>query len=175
VSFNEYEYQPTKSEYLKTTAGKVQLWSSAALVPVLIGAMFMDWFFISGLDGSTYGIKAFSTGFDFWVIMTILAVILSVGFSYRSPSRWGALLLAWFGTWWFLLASASLTSRDVFVEGVSLLYQLPDLLQNIDIPFIGSIQTYAFEVGAAWYVILASSILMISGSIAVLLKADSSN
>jgi hypothetical protein len=161
-----------KPKYIKTTAGSVQLWSSVGLIPILIGSLFMDWFFVAGVDGSNFGLKAFSTGFDFWIILTIVGIGGSILLSIKNPSRWGAVILAWFGSWWFLLSTASLTAREVFVEGVSLVYQIPELLQKYDIPLIGSIKTYAFDVGAAWYVILCCSILMVAGSIAILVKAD---
>lgn len=168
----EYGYFEEKPKYIKTTAGRVQLWSSLGLIPILVGSLFMDWFFVAGVDGSNFGLKAFSTGFDFWIILTIVGIGGSLLLSIKNPSRWGAVVLAWFGSWWLLLASASLTAREVFIQGVSLVYQIPELLQKYDIPLVGSIKTYAFDVGSAWYVILCSAILMIAGAIAILIRAD---
>ena len=163
------------AKHIQTRNGQIQLWVSVATVILLVSSLFMDWFTL-GYDGAAiFSIKAHATGFDFWVVLTILAVMLSVGLSIKSPSRWGGVLLAWFGSWWLLLAAAALTSQSVFVKAVSLFYDLPALFQEFDIPFVGTVEAYAFEIGSAWYALLFIALILLGGATGLLFLAHHHN
>jgi hypothetical protein len=86
----------------------------------------------------------------------VAAIILSI----KKPSLIAALLLAMAGTWWLMLATASLTARDVFVQSVDNLFQIPNLLTSS----AGYSATWAFDVGEAWYVVFFNSIILIVAS-----------
>ncbi len=144
----------------KSKAGAAVVYGSVAVIVAFVAALFMTWFNIITPARITKGINAFSTGFDFWIFISIGVLIGGIILCLKRPSRIAAVLFAWVGTWWLMLATASLTARDVFVGAVDALFQIPNLLGSTD----GFTQTWAFDVGAAWYVIFINAALLIGAS-----------
>ena len=137
---------------------------------LLTGSLFMTWFYtISPLQG-VLKVTAFSTGFEFWVFFTLITLATSVALSISKPSRIGAVAVAWFGSWWFLLSVAAITSRDTFIPAVSKFYDIPNLIFTDTIFNFGLVR--AHDLGEAWYVLFFASLLMLSGSVFVLREAN---
>lgn len=136
---------------------------------ILIGvafvvSLFLTWFTTIDEQRVFMEINAFSTGLDFWVFVSVATVIGSTLFSAKGPSRVGAVVIAWMATWWLLLSMASLTARSVFVPAIDLLFQIPNLIVKDSGAGSDVFSAFAFDVGAAWYVVFVNSLLLIGAS-----------
>lgn len=157
----------TRRSWLLTNQGAIVLYGSFLLVLTSVWSLFLTWFNIITPNGSQGVIYGFSTGFDFWTFVTVGALIAAVFLNLRGPSLISALLFSFLGTWWLLLAMASLTARDVFVLAVDKLFQIPNLVVNRG----DYSATWAFDVGTAWYVVLVNSVLLISACVWIITQA----
>lgn len=136
---------------------------------ILTGSLFLTWFFTIDVMKGFTPINAFSTGFEFWVFVTVLVLLGSVAMSIIRPSRIAMVVTAWFGSWWLLLSVAAMTSRDTFIPAVAKFYDLPDLVfANNIFDFAG---VRAHEIGEAWYAIALASLLILGGSITMIREA----
>jgi hypothetical protein len=73
-------------------------------------------------------------------------------------------VIAWMATWWLLLSMASLTARSIFVPAIDLLFQIPNLIVKEAGGDSDIFSAFAFDVGAAWYVVFVNSLLLIGAS-----------
>lgn len=161
-------YVPTR--FSSTPAWRLQLILTIVFALALTGSLFLTWFYTVDPVNGVMGIQAFSTGFEFWAFVTVLVMVSALLMNIKKPSRIGAILLAWFGSWWLLLSVASLTARDVFIASVSKFYQIPNLVVTFSDNQFDSM--HAFQVGEAWYVVLLTSLALLAGSILIIRKAE---
>ncbi len=150
----------SSTSWINTLPGGFVLYGSLVVSIAFVWSLFLTWFNIITPNRITKGINAFSTGFDFWVFISIGALIAAVILCLKKPSLISAVILSWIGTWWLMLSVASLTARDIFVSAVDALFQIPNLLGSSD----GYTQTWAFDIGAAWYVLFLIAIILIVSS-----------
>jgi len=152
--------RPGFNSWIKTLPGGSVVFGSLAVIATFVWSLFLTWFNITTSDGQAGSINAFSTGFEFWVFITIGLIITSVILCIKKPSLISAVLLALSGSWWLMLSTASLTAREIFVPAVDKLFQIPNLVTSTD----GYSATWAFDVGAAWYVVFFNSVLLLVAS-----------
>jgi len=152
--------RPGLSGWIKTLPGASVVFGSIAVILAFVWSLFLTWFNITTSDRQSGSINAFSTGFEFWVFITIGLIITSVILCIKKPSLISAVLLALSGSWWLMLSTASLTAREIFVPAVDKLFQIPNLVTSTD----GYSATWAFDVGAAWYVVFFNSVLLLVAS-----------
>lgn len=124
-------------------------------------SLFLTWFTTIDEQRVFMEINAFSTGLDFWVFVSVAGVIASILLSLKGASRIGAVVIAWMATWWLLLSMASLTARSVFVPAIDLLFQIPNLIVKESGGDSDVFAAFAFDVGAAWYIVFVNSLLLI--------------
>lgn len=148
------------SGWLNTLPGGFIIYGSIAVIAAFIWSLFLTWFNIVTPGRGADGINAFSTGFEFWVFITIGVIIAALIVALKRPALVSAVLLAMVGSWWLMLSTASLTARDVFVSGVDKLFQIPNLITSTE----GYSETWAFDVGSAWYVLFFNSIILLVAS-----------
>ena len=153
-------YKPKSNSWIKTLAGGFVVFGSIVVIAAFVWSLFLTWFNITTSSRNSQGINALSTGFDFWIFITAGLIIAAIILSIKHPSLIAAVLLAMAGTWWLMLSTASLTARDVFVQSVDNLFQIPNLVTSSS----GYTATWAFDVGAAWYVVFFNSIILIVAS-----------
>lgn len=153
--------------WINTLPGGFVLYGSLVVTIAFVWSLFLTWFNIVTPNRISKGINAFSTGFDFWVFISIGALIAAVALCLKKPSLISAVILSWIGTWWLMLSVASLTARDIFVSAVDTLFQIPNLLGSTD----GYTQTWAFDIGAAWYVLFLIAIILIVSSVWIIAVA----
>ena len=127
-------------------------------------SLFLTWFTTIDEQRSFMDINAFSTGLDFWIFVSVAGVITATLLSLKGPSRIGAVVIAWMATWWLLLSMASLTARSIFVPAIDLLFQIPNLIVKEAGGDSDIFSAFAFDVGAAWYVVFVNSLLLIGAS-----------
>lgn len=153
-----------------TSKWKLQLGLTIFFSLALIGSLFLSWFYTIDPVNGIMGLNSFSTGFEFWAFLTVIAMVVSLLMNIKRPSRVGAVVMAWFGSWWLMLAVASLTARNSFILAASNFYQIPNLvITSADANYEG---IRAFQVGEAWYVILALSLSMLVGSVFIIREAN---
>lgn len=151
----------SSTTWINTLPGGFVLYGSLVVTIAFIWSLFLTWFNIVTPNRISKGINAFSTGFDFWVFISIAALIAAVILCFKKPSLISSVILSWIGTWWLMLSVASLTARDIFVSAVDTLFQIPNLLGSTD----GYTQTWAFDIGAAWYVLFLIAVILIVSSV----------
>ena len=127
-------------------------------------SLFLTWFTTIDEQRVFMDITAFSTGLDFWVFVSVASLVAANLLSLRAPSRNGAVVIAWMATWWLLLSMASLTARNVFVPAIDLLFQIPNLIVKESGGDSDIFWAFAFDVGAAWYVVFVNSLLLLGSS-----------
>jgi hypothetical protein len=161
----DLEYKDdSKKNWVFTHPG---IWFFAGSVIISIAfvlSLFLTWFTTIDEQRAFMEINAFSTGLDFWIFVTVAGVIASVLLSLKGASRIGAVIIAWMATWWLLLSMASLTARDVFIPAIDLLFQIPNLIVKESGGDSDIFSAFAFDVGAAWYVVFVNSLLLIAAS-----------
>lgn len=157
----------------KDDSGKVWIfrhpgiWFFAATIIIgtaFMVSLFLTWFTTIDEQRTFMEINAFSTGLDFWIFVSIASLIAAILLSLKGASRIGAIVIAWMATWWLLLSMASLTARDVFVPAIDLLFQIPNLIVKDSGADSDIYSAFAFDVGAAWYVVFVNSLLLIGAS-----------
>lgn len=157
-------------KWSSTSKWKLQLGLTIFFSLALIGSLFLTWFYTVDSVNGVMGLNSFSTGFEFWAFLTVIAMVVSLLMNLNRPSRIGAVFLAWFGSWWLLLSVASLTARNSFILAASHFYQIPNLvLTTADSNYEG---IRAFQVGEAWYVVLFTSLAMLVGSVLIIREAN---
>lgn len=157
-------------KWSSTSKWKLQLALSIFFSLALIGSLFLTWFYTVDPVNGIMGLNSFSTGFEFWAFLTVIAMVVSLVMNLKRPSRIGAVILAWFGSWWLMLAVASLVARNSFILAASNFYQIPNLvITTADTNYAG---IRAFQVGEAWYVVLFTSIAILVGSVLIIREAN---
>lgn len=159
---------PKSTSWIKTLAGGFVVFGSVVVIAAFTWSLFLTWFNITTSTRGSQGINALSTGFDFWIFITVGVIIAAIIMSLKKASLIAALLLSMVGAWWLMLGTASLTARDVFVQSVDKLFQIPNLITSAD----GYSATWAFDVGAAWYVVFFNSIILIVASAWMIVVAN---
>lgn len=154
--------------WISSIPGRAVVFGTLALMGTFIWSLFLTWFNITMPDRSSGAISAFSTGFEFWVFITIGIMIAAVVLCLKKPSLISSVLLALAGSWWLMLSTASLTARDTFVAAVDHLFNIPNLITSAD----GYSATWAYDVGTAWYVIFFNALLLLVASIWMLILAN---
>lgn len=140
---------------------KVLVFGMAALGAVLLVlAAFLPWFYSLGTDVELE-IGLISSGIEIWLLLTILSVVAGVLLSFRSWSLLSPLLIGYFASWWVALSVASLTNRLAFVNGMSAIYQLPNV---ISYQGGGSSFVVSQRVGEAWLALLPAGMLLLAAA-----------
>jgi hypothetical protein len=143
------------------------IWFFAGSVIISIAfvlSLFLTWFTTIDEQRVFMEINAFSTGLDFWIFISVGGLIAAVLLSLKGASRIGAVIIAWIATWWLLLSMASLTAREVFVPAIDLLFQIPNLIVKGSGGDSEISSAFAYDVGAAWYVVFVNSLLLVAAS-----------
>ena len=159
------------SKWITNKPGIFILYVSLVVFLAFLWSLFLTMFNIVSDRNEVVGINAISTGLDFWIFISNGVIIGAIALLISKPSRIAALLLAWIGSWWLMLATASLTARDIFVQGIDRIFQIPNLLIRSTNEFGQSSTAWAFDVGVAWFVILFNALLLLMASIIVLRDA----
>ena len=153
--FGDGQTKPPRNTWLTQKPGVYFFAAALTLIATFTISLFLTWFNIADpTNGAGIELNAFSTGLEFWVFLTVLALVFAILVSIKKPSRIAAVILASFASWWLMLSMASLLARGTFLKSVSDLFQIPALLVYRE----GFEYTFAFDVGVAWYLILASAI-----------------
>lgn len=147
---------PSGRLWIKSPLGTTAFICGIGVVVAFVVSLFLTWFNVITPERQQASISGFSTGFDFWVFISIGLVLVAVGLSVKHPSLVSAVLFALVGSWWLQLSMASLTARDVFVPAVDKLFQIPNLMTNVT----GYSQTWAYDVGSAWYLVFLNSVIL---------------
>ncbi len=165
------EQTPTKGRgWLLDMPGLVYLIGTAISVILMIVALFLNWFFVIAESNEIIGITAFSTGLDFWTFVTVLAIGGTLFFLTKGNSRVASVIFAWFGSWWLFLAMAAMISRETFVRAVDLLFEIPNLIVEGTGDFAQFSESWAFDLGPAWYLVFAFGAILVGLSFANLVQ-----
>jgi hypothetical protein len=164
---NAFTLASRNQGWISSLPGRAVVFGSIALIGTFIWSLFLTWFNITMPDRSSGAINAFSTGFEFWVFISIGIMIAAVILCLKKPSLISSVLLALVGSWWLMLSTASLTARDTFVAAVDHLFNIPNLITAAD----GYSATWAYDVGTAWYLIFFNALLLLVASIWMLIVA----
>lgn len=165
------EQTPNKERgWLLDMPGLVYLIGTAVSVILMIVALFLNWFFVIAESNEIIGITAFSTGLDFWTFVTVLAVGGTLFFLTKGNSRVASVIFAWFGSWWIFLAMAAMISRETFVRAVDLLFEIPNLIVEGTGDFAQFSESWAFDLGPAWYLVFAYGAILVGLSFANLVQ-----
>lgn len=159
------------SKWITNKPGIFILYASLVVFLAFLWSLFLTMFNILSDRNEVMGINAISTGLDFWIFISDGVIIGSIVLLISRPSRIAALLLAWIGSWWLMLATASLTARDIFVQGIDRIFQIPNLLIRSTNEFGQSSTAWAFDVGVAWFVIFFNALVLLVASIIILRDA----
>lgn len=152
--------------------GAFILYGASALVISFLFSFFLTWFNVVGENNEFVAVNALSTGLDFWVFVSIAALLGVVALCIKGPSRWAATLLGWIGSVWMMLSMASLTSREAFLRGVEKVFQIPNLLITTGDLESGISDAFVYEIGTAWYVLFINSALLLAGAVMLLVVSN---
>lgn len=127
---------------------------------LLVLAAFLPWFYSYGTDVEIE-VGLISSGIEIWLLLTVLSVVAGVLLSLKSWSLFSPLLVGYFASWWVALSLASLTNRLAFVNGMSAIYQLPNVIS-----FGGGGGSFAVSqrVGEAWLALLPAGMLLLAAA-----------
>ena len=159
------------SKWITNKPGIFILYASLVVFIAFLWSLFLTMFNILSDRNEVMGINAISTGLDFWIFISDAVIIGAFCLLISRPSRIAALLFAWIGSWWLMLATASLTARDIFVQGIDRIFQIPNLLIRSNNQFGQSSTAWAFDVGVAWFVIFFNALVLLVASIIILRDA----
>lgn len=139
-----------------------------SLVLVLLGSVLLfvsaplTWFYSFSADGTETTVGIFSSGLEVWLLFTILALIAGLALSINKWSALSPVLIGYFSAWWFALSLAALSSRLAFINGMSAVFQLPNVIVTSGTGQLSEIVNQ--RVGDAWLVVLPASILLLSAA-----------
>ncbi len=139
-----------------------------SLVLVLLGSVLLfisaplTWFYSFSADGTETTVGILSSGLEVWLLFTILALIASLALSLNKWSALSPVLIGYFSAWWFALSLAALSSRLAFINGMSAVFQLPNVIVTSGTGQLSEVVNQ--RVGDAWLVVLPASILLMSAA-----------
>lgn len=140
---------------------RILLWILSGVGSILlIAAAPLNWFYSFSQSNAELSVGIFSSGLEVWLLFTLLATVTAVALAIKDWSAFTPILIGYFASWWFALSLAALTSRVAFVNGMSALFQLPNLITYTD----GMSETVAQRVGEAWLVVLPGSMLLLAAA-----------
>lgn len=153
-SYPEPTYKPRDNS-------RVLFWVLSGLGSILlIAAAPLNWFYSFSASNSELSVGIFSSGLEVWLLFTLLATVAAVALAIKDWSAFSPILIGYFASWWFALSLAALTARVSFVNGMSSLFQLPNLISYSD----GMTETVAQRVGEAWLVVMPGSLVLLAAA-----------
>lgn len=129
---------------------------------LFISSVPLTWFYSFAADGSETSVGIFSSGLEVWLLFTVLAAVAALVLSVKNWSMLSPLLIAYFSAWWSALSLAALTNRMAFIDAMSAVFQLPNVIVTSGIGELSQIVNQ--RVGEAWLVTLPASIFLLSAS-----------
>jgi hypothetical protein len=171
-------------KFFNTLLWKIQLVVALFICLILGASMVLPWFYqFNALDNlnpfnpaGVVELTAFKSGFAPFVFVSILALLAWVGLSFNKPSRIGSVVVAWFGSWWLLLALAAMTSRQQFLAAISKYFEIPNIYFGRKIFDLLETSNLGYgptnEVGSAWFVVGFAGFLMIVSSVYIIREAN---
>jgi len=174
----------TPQRFLNTLLWKIQLVVALFICMLLGASMFLPWFYqFNALDNlnpfnptGVVELNALRSGFAPFVLLSILSLLAWVGLSAIKPSRIGAVIVAWFASWWILLSFAAMSSREQFLMAVSKFFDIPNIYFGRKIFEILETNNLGYgptnEVGSAWLVVGMAGFLMLVSSIFIIREAN---
>lgn len=128
-------------------------------IVLLVLAAFLPWFY--SLADIEVSIGLISSGIEVWLLASVLAVVAAVLLSLKRWSPISPILVGYFSSWWVALSLASMTNRLAFVNGVTSIFQLPNL---ITYQGGGSVEVVSQRIGEAWLALLPAGLLMLAAA-----------
>lgn len=162
ASSNYVEYELPKGRgWLLDKPGFIYLLGTGIVAILMVVALFLNWFFVIADNNEIIGITAFSTGLDFWTLITLMGVSVALILLRNGNTPAASILFAWFGSWWLFIAIAAMVSRETFVRAVDLLFEIPNLIVEGTGEFAEFSESWAFDLGPAWYLVFVYGVILI--------------